>query len=460
SDFLVQLSKIFPKDRFTLLEEERLEYASDHTEDLVYLPHVVVFPEESSEVASLMKLCSRFLVPVTTSGALTGLSGGALPVKGGVALSTKRMNKILDLDIKNGQITVQPGVIVEEMQKAVEEHGLYYAPDPASRGTCTIGGNLAENSGGPRAVKYGVTKDWVLDMEVVLSSGEIIQTGAKTLKNSTGYSLTQLMVGSEGTLGVITKSTHKLIAKPKLNHLMLFPFRKLEEAGEAVSKIFNFGVNPSAVELMEKDAILLSQNFTGDYSLGLDHDVQALLLVEVDGNIVEELQRSTELMMEAIEGYDIGEILFADDAAQKDKLWFLRRRVGEAVKAESTYKEEDTVVPRFELPKLLAKVKSLGKEFGFRSICYGHAGDGNLHINILKDDLSNEQWNEMLPEAITQLFREVVKLGGTISGEHGIGWVQKDFMPIRFSTNELSLMKGIKDVFDPNGILNPKKVLP
>ncbi|NQX93098.1 MAG: FAD-binding protein, partial [Flavobacteriales bacterium] len=373
-------------------KEERLEYASDHTEDFVFLPHVVVFPESTEEVASLMKLCSQYEVPVTTSGALTGLSGGALPVKGGVALSTKRMNQILDIDLQNGQITVQPGVIVEEMHNAVEEHGLYYAPDPASKGSCTIGGNLAENSGGPRAVKYGVTKDWVLDLEVVLASGEIIRTGARTLKNSTGYNLSQLMVGSEGTLGVITKSTHKLIAKPTLNHLMLIPFRKLEEAGEAVSKIFNFGVNPSAVELMEKDALLLSQKFTGDYSLGLDEDIEATLLVEVDGNIVEELNRSTELLMNALEGFDLGEVLFADDQAQKDRLWFLRRRVGEAVKAESIYKEEDTVVPRYELPKVLRKVKALGKEFGFRSVCYGHAGDGNLHINILKDQLDDEEW--------------------------------------------------------------------
>jgi glycolate oxidase len=450
-----------PKGIHILCDEHSIQRESrDETEDLHFPPDVVVEPTTTEEVSVLLKWASAHNIPVTASGARTGLSGGALAVNGGIALSMRRMNSIVELDERNLQVRVQPGVIVEHLQDAVAEKGLFYAVDPASRGTCSIGGNIAENSGGPRAVKYGVTKDWVLNLEVVLADGTIIRTGANTLKNSTGYNLTQLLIGSEGTLGVITEATLKLLPHPSCKALMLVPFTSAKSACEAVSSIFQAGVQPSAMEFMERSAIALAQEFTGDFSLQMEDDVQAHLLIEVDAFRLEDLLPQMELILPVLESCGAKDPLFADDAASQEKLWFLRRRVGEAVKAASIYKEEDTVVPRTKLPDLLAAVKRTGKKFGFESVCYGHAGDGNLHVNIMKGTLSDSVWNEQLPIAIRMIFKAVVELGGTLSGEHGIGWVQKDYMDIAFSPRHLELMRGVKRVFDPKGILNPEKILP
>jgi len=441
-------------------ESDRVNYGHDHTEDLSFPPEVVLLPHSTKEVSLIMAYCYEQAISVTPIGARTGLSGGALSVYGGVGLCLERMNKIIKIDEDNQQVITQPGVITQVLQEAVAEKDLFYAPDPASRGTCFIGGNLAENSGGPRAVKYGVTKDFVLNLEVVLANGEIIHTGANTLKNSTGYNLTQLMVGSEGTLGVITAATLKLLPLPKKNMLMLVSFKSAEDACEAVSSIFKAGLTPSALEFMERDAVLLAQKFTGEVPFPLAEDCAAQLLIEMDGNDEDRIMTDCEAVMVALESFETDEIYFADSEAQKEKLWFLRRRVGEAVKACSVYKEEDTVVPRFELPRLLSGVKQIGKEYGFKSVCYGHAGDGNLHVNILKGDLSEALWKDDLPKAISEIFELCVQLGGTISGEHGIGFVQKEFMPIAFSKVQLNLMKSIKKTFDPKGILNPGKLFP
>jgi glycolate oxidase len=370
------------------------------------------------------------------------------------------MNRIVAIDTANHQAVVEPGVITEELSNAVAEHGLMYAVDPASRGTCTVGGNIAENSGGPRAVKYGVTKDWVLNLEVVLADGTVMETGANTLKNSTGYNLTQLMVGSEGTLGIVTRATLKLLPLPRHQALMLVPFTSAESACAAVAAIFQAGAMPSALEFMERDAVELAQQFTGVHEPVLGPDDAAHLLIEVDGVAPEDLMPQCERILPVLEAHGAGEVLFAESAAEKDALWFLRRRVGEAVKAASTYKEEDTVVPRGELPALLRKVKELGREHGFRSVCYGHAGDGNLHVNILRDDLDDATWNHTLSVAIRELFGEVVRLGGTLSGEHGIGYVQKNYMDLACSPAQLAVMRGIKNVLDPKGILNPGKIFP
>jgi glycolate oxidase len=319
---------------------------------------------------------------------------------------------------------------------------------------------VAENSGGPRAVKYGVVKDYVLNMEVVLANGEIIWTGANVLKNATGYNLTQLIVGSEGTLGVVTKIVLKLIPAVQHNVLMLVPFRSAIDACRAVNAIMLAGSTPSALEFMERDAIILAMEYSGNTSLPLADDTEAHLLIELDGNETEVLQQQAEHVMTVLSGFETGEILFADSYERKEALWALRRKVGEAVKNHSVYKEEDTVVPRAALPQLLATVKNIGKEYGFSSVCYGHAGDGNLHVNILKGNMNEYDWNNKLPVAIRQLFTEVAKMGGTISGEHGIGLVQKRYMDSAFNPSQLRLMKAIKDVFDPNGILNPGKIFP
>ncbi|MBK8925064.1 MAG: FAD-binding protein [Crocinitomicaceae bacterium] len=435
-------------------------FASDHTEDFVFIPEICVLPSSALQVSEIMTYCYAENIPVTPQGALTGLSGGALPLLGGVVLSTRKLNRILHIDTKNCQVTVEPGVITQVLQNAVAEYKLSYPPDPASKGSCSIGGNLAENSGGPKAVKYGVTNEYVLNLEVVLSTGEIIWTGANVLKNATGYNLTQLIVGCEGTLGIITKAVLKLIPLPSLNKLMLVPFHFAEQACEAVAEIFMAGITPSGLEFMERDALVWTANFIQEEDLKIPDHIQAHLLIEVDGHDEDVLMKDCEKILSVIEKFKVDDVLFAESEAQKNKLWNLRRKVGEAVKSQSVYKEEDTVVPRFELPKLLKGVKEIGLRYGFKSVCYGHAGDGNLHVNIIKGDLSEAMWNNELPKAIEEIFNLTVSLSGTISGEHGIGYVQQRYMSIAFTEVELNIMKGIKKVFDPKGILNPGKIFP
>lgn len=439
--------------------EDLEKYDHDYTEDLHFLPEVVVIPETAEAVAQVLAYCNRKLIPITVRGAGTGLSGGALPVFGGVVLSMEKLNRILEIDEENLQATVEPGVITQVFQEAVEQKGLFYPPDPASKGSCFIGGNLAENSGGPKAVKYGVTKDYVLNLQVALADGSLMWTGANVLKNATALNLTQLIIGSEGTLGVITKAVFRLIPLPKHDLLMLVPFKSASEACQAVSAIFHLGITPSGLEFMEKDALDFAQKYVPGIEIEIEDDVEAHLLIELDGNHSEVLMQEAEQIFNLMENYDCGEVLLADNQAQKDRLWKLRRSLGEAVKANSIYKEEDTVVKRAYLPELLAGVKSIGAKYGFRSVCYGHAGDGNLHVNILKGDLSDEEWEgSHLKNGIREIFKLCKKLGGTISGEHGIGLVQKEFMDIMFSPEEMELQKAIKKVFDPNGILNPGKV--
>tara|TARA_B100000900_G_scaffold409861_1_gene426499 strand:- start:816 stop:2216 length:1401 start_codon:yes stop_codon:yes gene_type:complete len=438
--------------------EKLYEYSHDETEDLSYKPEIVVKPSSTNQVSKLLKYCNNKNIPVTACGARTGLSGGSLPVYGGVALSLERMNKIIDIDERNLQATVEPGVINQVFRDAVEEKGLFYPPDPASKGSCTLGGNLAENAGGPKALKYGVTKDYVLNLEVVLPSGEIICTGANVLKNATGYNLTQLMIGSEGTLGVITKIVFRLITLPTKDISMLIPFTSSEMACQAVSAVFRAGIKPSCLEFMERDAIDWTLKYTDASINNLTDDVQAHLLIEVDGNDIDLLYKDCEKIADVLLEFGCGEILIADSKSQKDQLWNLRRKVSEAVKANSVYKEEDTVVPRAELPLLLKGVKQIGKKYGFKSVCYGHAGDGNLHVNIIKGDMNEFDWEKNLKKGIREIFELTKQLGGTISGEHGIGLVQKDFLDIVFSQKNIEIQKGIKNLFDPRNILNPGKI--
>ena len=459
TDVISQLVKIAGQ-AYVLIDGENLEkYAHDETEDLRYQPEVVVKPGNAEEIAAIMVLANQQNFPVTPMGARTGLSGGALPVFGGVALSMERFNKIVHIDERNLQVTTEPGVITEVLQNAVIEKGLFYPPDPASKGSCFIGGNVAENSGGPKAVKYGVVKDYVLNLEVVLPTGEIIWTGANVLKNATGYNLTQLFVGSEGTLGIITKIVLRLIPYPQKNLLMLVPFSNATKACEAVAAIFRAGITPSAMEFMERDAIDYVLQFNTDIQIAIKDHIKAHLLIEVDGNNQDVLMQDCETIAQIVEQFECDEILFAETEREKNDLWKMRRKVGEAVKQHSTYKEEDTVVPRAELPVLLEGVKAIGNKYGFQSVCYGHAGDGNLHVNILKGNLTNEEWESRLPQGITEIFQLVIKLGGTISGEHGIGWVQKKYMPLAFNEIQLNIFRNLRKIFDPNGILNPGKVV-
>jgi len=443
-----------------LTDTDNLEkYGKDETEDLLYKPEVVVKPKTVSQISEIMKLANANNITVTARGSGTGLSGGALPIHGGIIISMERFNNILQIDERNLQATVEPGVINYIFQEEVKKVGLFYPPDPASWGSCSLGGNVAHSSGGPKAVKYGTTRDYVLNIEMVLPNGDIIWTGANTLKYSTGYNLTHLMVGSEGTLGIITKIVFKLIPLPKFDLLMLVPFTSAEKACEAVGATFRAGITPSAMEFMERDAIDWSIKYAGEVNFTIKPEWQALLLIEVDGNNMDVLFNDCETISNIMTEHDCDDILMADSAEQKSSLWKIRRKVGEAVKSNSVYKEEDTVVPRAELPLLLKGVKEIGTKYGFKSVCYGHAGDGNLHVNIIKGDLSDSVWETELPKGIVEIFELCKKLGGTISGEHGIGLVQKDYLSIVFPEYQLELMRNIKKLFDPNLILNPGKMV-
>lgn len=459
SKIIEQLKEIVG-EAYVLTDAENLSnYGHDETEDLSYLPEVIVKPRTTAEVSVIMKLANAKHIPVTPRGAGTGLSGGALPIHGGISLSLERFNEILLIDERNLQAVVEPGVINEVFQNAVKEKGLFYPPDPASKGSCFLGGNVAESSGGPKCVKYGTTRDYILNLEVVLPTGEIIYTGANTLKNSTGYNLTQLMVGSEGTLGIVTKIVTRLIPLPKFDLLMLVPFRSLDQACEAVSEVFRAGYTPSALELMERDAIEWAGKYVESHVVKPEPDIYAHLLIEVDGNDSDLLMKEMEAIAEVMSRFDIGEILFADSAAQKQELWKLRRKINEAVKMNAISKEQDTVVPRAELSKLVCGIKDIGVKYGFRSICYGHAGDGNLHVRIIKGDLTDDQWNgNFIKKAIAEIFSLCRQLGGTISGEHGIGLIQQEYMNLVFTEKALDIQRQIKKTFDPNNILNPGKM--
>jgi len=443
--------------------EKRHAYSHDETEDYSFLPDVVLKPGSPQEISSLLKICHEHVIPVTPRGAGTGLSGGALPVQKGVVLSMERFNKILDIDELNLQATVEPGVITEVFQNAVKEKNLFYPPDPASKGSCFIGGNVAENSGGPKAVKYGVTRDYVLNLEVVLPNGEIIWTGANVLKNSTGYNLTQLMCGSEGTLGIVTKIVFKLRGNPQKNVLLLIPFVTNEEACKTIAAIFTAGVQPSGMEFFEREAALKTIDYVekiygSKVTTTFPETMDAYLLCELDGNDEEVLMRDAERVMNVVENFQAGEILFAETNAQKEELWKIRKNISPAVNAYSLTKSEDVVVPRANLPKLITGIKEIGKRYGFNSVCFGHLGDGNLHVNVLKEQISDEDWNTKIVEGIGEIFKLTVSLGGTLSGEHGIGIAKRPYMPIAMKETNLELMRGIKKVFDPKGILNPGKI--
>ena len=457
TDFLSKVIEIVGAENVFTDKEYLEKYSRDETEDLIFYPEAVARPSTSNQVSDLMRLCNTNRIPVTPRGAGTGLSGGALPVKGGLVISMERFNSIVNIDERNLQATVEPGVITEVFMNAVAEKGLLYPVDPSSKGSCFIGGNVAHGSGGPRVVKYGTIREYILNLEIVLPDGEIIWTGANTLKNASGYNLTQLMIGSEGTLGIITKIVLKLIPAPSQSLLMLASFPGNEQACEAVSAIFRAGVIPSTLEFMERRAVEWVIEYD-HFQFDLKDDAMAFLMIEVDGNDLEILFADCEKINGVLEENSCSDVLLAETSAQKESIWRMRRTMPLSVKSNSIYKEEDTVVPRSELPKLIYGIKDIGKRYGFESICYGHAGDGNLHVNIIKGTMSDLDWNTKLKLGIREIFELTVALGGTISGEHGIGSVQREYMDIKFSKAHLDIMRGIKSVFDPNGILNPEKI--
>ena len=459
-EFISQLQKAVGIDNVFLDAETLDKHASDQTKNCYFLPEVVVKPRNTKGVAQVMAVCFENNIPVTVQGALSGLSGAALPVHGGVALSMLHFDKILHIDERNFQVTVEPGVITEHLQNVLKEKNLFYPPDPAGRGWSSIGGNVATNAGGPRCVKYGVTRDYVLNLEVVLPNGETLWTGANTLKFSTGYNLTHLFIGSEGTLGVITKIVLKLLPYPNFNLLLLVPFFEAEDACKAVNAILQAGVMPSCLEFMERNAIDYAIRYCGEASFPIKDNHQAHLLIELDGNDMNVLQNDCEKIAEVVSHLNADDILFADSESIKNELWKLRRNVSNAVTTLSQQKiAEDTVVPRAEVPILLRGVKKICEDNDVLSVCWGHLGDGNLHVNIITESTTDDDWHERAIKSKMEIFKLVKSLGGMLSAEHGVGYTQKDFMPLFFNPPHLSILRGIKSVFDTKGILNPGKVM-
>ncbi len=434
------------------------KYGSDETEDLNFPPHVVVRPRSVKDVQTAVRIAAKHRSPIVARGGGTGLSGGALPVCGGIVLSTERLNRIIEIDSKNFFVTCEPGVITQILQEEVEKVGLFYPVDPASRGSCTIGGNVAEGAGGPRALKYGTTKDYVYGLDVVLASGELARYGGKRLKDVTGFNMTQLFVGSEGTLGIVVGITLKLLPRPQFRRTLLAPFGSLDSAAEAVPRILEAGVIPCALEFMEQaclQAIQARRSEAVPYA-----DAAACLLIEIDGMHEEQLDSEMMEVGAILQSCGALDVNVAESPQQQEKLWEIRRAAGEATKAISPYKEEDTVVPRSKLPQLIRGVHEICDKWKVRVICYGHAGDGNIHCNLLRESTEATEWERRTSGAIPEIFDLTVSLGGTISGEHGIGWVQKKYLSQALSDVEIATMRSVKQALDPFAILNPGKIFP
>ncbi len=447
-------------DANVLVSAEAMEpYAHDEVVGLRAKPEVVVRVRSAEQVAQVLKLAQRERVPVTPRGAGYGLSGGAVPTCGGIVLSTEKLNRILEIDAENLMITVEPGVITGDIHRAVEAEGLFYPPDPASLDSCTIGGNVAEGAGGPRAVKYGVTGHYVCGLEAVLPSGEIITCGGKLVKNVTGYNLIQLLVGSEGTLAIVTRIVLRLLPLPKVQVDLLVPFDDFQAAADTVSDIIAHRILPTAIEFMERDSVLAVERLSKKQAPY--HDAAAHLLIQLDGNSQEAVNADYEIVGQLCLERGALDVLVARDSRTRDRLWEARRLIIEALNHESPVNHmEDVVVPRAEIPPLLRAIKEIATRYGARIVCFGHAGDGNVHVNVLKDDVPDERWETLVPAVAEEIYRLSLSLGGTITGEHGIGATRRRYLPLALDETQIAVMRGIKAAFDPNHILNPGKIFP
>jgi glycolate oxidase len=418
------------------------------------LPDVVIRPGSAQEISEILRLANENLMPVYPRGAASGLTGGAVPLHGGIALDVTRMNRIIEIDEANLTATVEPGVVIADFQNEVEKRGLLYPPDPASNKFATMGGSVAECSGGLRGMKYGVTKDYVMALEVVLPTGEIIKTGSKTLKSVTGYDLTKLFVGSEGTLGVFTKITVKLIPPPEKIETIRAYFHSIKDAADTVSAIIAAKIVPGTLELVDEECIKAVRVYTG---FNVPEGTRALLLIEVDGS-AETAQKDSQRVIEICKSNNAFEVEKADTEEEKDSLWAIRRSISPALYAISIGKvSEDICVPRSKVTQMLESIGEISKKFDFRIANFGHAGDGNIHVNILTDPSVPGEL-ERAEKAVEEIFGKVIELDGTLSGEHGVGNTKSKYLSLEIGSREMKLMKDIKKLFDPNGILNPGKI--
>ena len=422
-----------------------------------YMPEAVLQALTTEDVSAVLKYCNEHNIAVTPRGAGTGLCGGCVAIHGGVVLSTEKMKKVLEVDTKNITATVEPGVLLMEFPKSLEDTGLFYPPDPGEK-TATMGGNAMTNAGGMRAVRYGVTRDYVLGMEVVLASGEVITLGGKNVKTSSGYSLIDLMVGSEGTLGFLTKLTVKLIPEPKVNLSLLMPFDDLDACIGAVPAVLGCGCEPTAVEFMEREVIACAETYLGKQFP--DTSADAYLLVRLDGPSAEALKPAMDQLTDLALSIGAKDVLLADTDERKESIWNARGAFLEAIKGSTPEMDEcDVVVPREIIPAFVRKSVEIGKNLGVRICSFGHAGDGNLHIYACKDNLTDEAWNDVVEKVMDELYEAAKEMGGEVSGEHGIGHAKKGFLAESMGETQMNLMKGIKAAFDPKGILNPGKVV-
>ncbi|MBF0529367.1 MAG: FAD-binding protein [Deltaproteobacteria bacterium] len=453
---ITELKALLGPEYFSTRSEDLVLYASDGSNRTEFLPEAVARPGTTAEVAALIGIARKYKIPLVPRGAGSGLSGGALPVAGGLVVIMNRFNRILEIDAANLVAIVEPGVITGKFQAAVEAQGLFYPPDPASREFSTLGGNAAENAGGTRAVKYGVTRDYILGLEAVIGTGEVIQTGVRTAKGVVGFDLTRLVVGSEGTLGIITRLILRLVPAPEAKETMVAYYDDMDAAAKTIAALTAAKVIPATVEFMDHDSI----NFLEDYkSFGLDRKAGALLLIETDGSI-QQAKADAETTARVCRECGARQIKFASSAAEAELMWQARRALSTAIcRAASGKYNEDVVVPRTLIPEMLARLEVIGKKHRVLIINFGHAGDGNIHLNVMYNKYDPEEVRRA-EEACREIFITTLELGGTISGEHGVGIAKKDYIALEIPAECLNLMLRVKAAFDPDGIMNPGKIFP
>ncbi|MBM7869160.1 glycolate oxidase [Clostridium pascui] len=444
--------------------EDKVLYGSDINEDYSHdelggvsnYPDVLVKVHNTEEISRIMKYAYENTIPVVARGSGTGLVGASVPLHGGIMMETTEMNNILELDEENLTLTLEPGVLLMEIGKYVEEHELFYPPDPGEK-SATIGGNISTNAGGMRAVKYGVTRDYVRGLEVVLPNGEVVELGGKVVKNSSGYSLKDLIVGSEGTLGIVTKAILRLLPLPKKSVSLLIPFKDIDTAIEMVPKIIKSKAVPTAIEFMQREVIVSAEEFLGKKFP--DNSSDAYLLLTFDGNSLGQVEGDYEIVANLCLKEGALDVFIVDTDERKDSVWSARGAFLEAIKASTTEMDEcDVVVPRNQVASFIKYTHELEEEYNIRIPSFGHAGDGNLHVYICKDDLNEEEWEFKLNKVFDLMYKKSEELRGLVSGEHGIGYAKREYMFHQYGEHYMSIMRGIKSAFDPKNILNPGKV--